>query len=284
MRTTRVLLIESARNNGVSFAVSLKRKYRVDIAHSGKQGLAIALGESPDVIVLDAASLRTSGNRICARLRSSLGDTPIIHIQPENKSSGTSVADVLLCPPFTARKLINRIERFAVKPEAKLLQVGPFTLNLEQQTLVTPWSEKKLTPKLVALLEMFLQNPDMVLERKAIMKRVWKTDYMGDTRTLDVHIRWLRQVVEPTPRKPRYITTIRGMGYRFVAGDADDQADKKPAAASSEPAPKQKKAATTAASTQSHRSSSQKPSQKKPDTAQKKPEKKAAAGKKGADS
>ncbi|MBN2304107.1 MAG: response regulator transcription factor [Anaerolineae bacterium] len=221
MRATKVLLIESARNNGDSFAKSLKRRYQVQIASSGKQALAMARSMRPDVIVLDAASLRTSGTRICARLRAVCGETPIIHVQPQDMKSSDSVADILLVMPFTARKLINRIERFAAVAQEQSVELGPFNLSLEQKTLVTPWSEKKLTPKLVALMELFMQNPNTVLDRKYIMQYVWKTDYMGDTRTLDVHIRWLRQIVEPSPRKPRYIVTVRGRGYRFVLNDED---------------------------------------------------------------
>lgn len=223
MRATRVLLIEGERiNNGISFAASLKRKYQVQIAHSGRQGLVMARDKRPDVIVLDAASLRTSGDRICSRLRAELGALPIIHIRDANSEPAPSDADVLLLPPFTARKLINRIERFAVaSKESKVVEAGPFSLNLEQQTLTTPWNEKKLTPKLVTLMELFLENREQILDRKQIMQKVWNTDYIGDTRTLDVHIRWLRKVVEPDPRKPQYITTVRGRGYRFVILESD---------------------------------------------------------------
>jgi DNA-binding response OmpR family regulator len=225
MRAIRVLLIESARDNGASFAASLKRKYQVQIAHSGKQGLVMASDRQPDVIVLDAASLRTSGDRICSKLRATLGGLPIIHIRSAEAEPTPTDADVLLLLPFTARKLINRIEHFAVSPvESKVLEAGPFSLNLEQQTLTTPWSEKKLTPKLVALMELFLQNPEQTLGRKQIMQQVWNTDYIGDTRTLDVHIRWLRKVVEPNSRRPQYITTVRGMGYRFVIPETEDKA------------------------------------------------------------
>jgi DNA-binding response OmpR family regulator len=216
MRATKVLLIENARNNGVTFAPSLKRKYQVQIAHSGKQGLAMALDKQPDVIVLDAVSLRTSGDRICGKLRAGVDETPIIHIRPKGPPPGGSLADTLLTPPFTARKLINRIDRFVVPAEGKILEAGPFSLNLEQQTLTAPWTEKKLTPKLVTLMELFMQNLNRTLERKHIMQQVWKTDYMGDTRTLDVHIRWIRKIVEPDPRKPQYIMTVRGVGYRFA--------------------------------------------------------------------
>lgn len=217
MRTRKVLLIENARANGVSFAAALKRRYQVHVAHSGKQGLALAQITRPDVVVLDAASLRTSGNRICAQLRARLGELPIIHIQASSGLKKTaSQADVVLHPPFTSRKLINRIERFVFQPGGEVLTVGPFTLNIEQQTLTTPWTEKKLTPKLVTLMEQFMRRPNETLERIELMKKVWNTDYMGDTRTLDVHIRWIRDVVEPERGKKRYIKTVRGVGYRFV--------------------------------------------------------------------
>jgi DNA-binding response OmpR family regulator len=229
MKTTKVLLIESARQNGTaSFAVSLKRKkYDVQIAHSGKQGLTLAEHQRPDVIVLDAASLRTSGDRISARLRETLGTLPIIHIRPQDYPPGDSLADVVLTPPFTARKLINRIDRYVVAAEDEVLNVGPFTLKVDQHTLTTPWTEKKLTPKLVALMRLFMQHPGQTLERKAIMQTIWDTDYMGDTRTLDVHMRWLRKVVEPEPRKPKYLVTVRGVGYCLNVSDSAEKPAKK---------------------------------------------------------
>lgn len=215
MKTTKVLLIESARNTNDSLAPSLKRKYLVQIAHSGRQGIEMARREMPQVIVLDAISLRTSGNRISFRLRASLEQVPIIHIRAAD-ITGNSAADVLLTPPFTPRKLINRIDRFVTPEQGKVLEVGPFSLNMDTQTLTAPWTEKRLTPKLAELMALFMQNLNNTLERKVIMQQVWKTDYMGDTRTLDVHIRWLRKAIEPNPRKPQYITTVRGVGYRFV--------------------------------------------------------------------
>jgi DNA-binding response OmpR family regulator len=224
MRATRVLVIENERINGISFAEALQRKYQVHVARSGKQGLLMARSVRPDVIVLDAASLRTSGNRICARLRAGLGDLPIIHIRPGDANDLESPADVVLAPPFTSRKLINRIERF-VTAGGELLEAGPFCLNLEQQSLISPWKETKLTPKLVALMEIFMRNPNQTIERKMLMQKIWQTDYMGDTRTLDVHIRWIREVVEPNPRRPRYIKTVRGIGYCFAPDPQEETAE-----------------------------------------------------------
>ncbi|MBN1565505.1 MAG: response regulator transcription factor [Anaerolineae bacterium] len=254
MGTTKVLLIESARNNGRTFSSSLQRKYEVAIAHSGKQALAIARDMSPQIIILDADSLRTPGDRISIRLRDQLGELPIIHIKSEGAERGQSVADVMLYLPFTIRKLSNRIEQYAVKPaeEAAPRETGPFNLNLETQTLTTPWNEKKLTPKLIALMQLFLQHPDQTLERKQIMQQVWDTDYVEDTRTLDVHIRWLRQAVEPKPRKPQYLVTVRGVGYRFGIPDVVEVAEVADKSKSTEASPptdsqvKQKKLAQKA--------------------------------------
>ena len=217
----KVLLIERARNNSASFAASLRRKYDVYIAHSGKQALPLARRVSPDVIVLDAISLRTSGDRIVARLRSQLGDVPIIHLRATPKGKRASVADVVLSPKFTSRKVINRIERFVSAPAEDILDVGPFSLNLKQRKLISPKGETTLTPKLARLMRMFLQNPGKTLARETLMQGVWKTAYMGDTRTLYVHVRWLRREVEPNPRKPQYIITVRGVGYRFQLPEED---------------------------------------------------------------
>ena len=222
---TKVLLIERARNNSASFATSLRRRYDVEIAHSGKRAIPLARKVHPDVIVLDAISLRTSGNRIVAQLREQLGDVPIIHLRQASKSKRASVADVVLSPKFTARKIINRIERLVPPPAEDILDIGPFRLNLKQRKLISPKGETTLTPKLARLMWMFLQNPGKTLKREALMRGVWKTAYMGDTRTLYVHVRWLRREIEPNPRKPQYIITVRGVGYRFQLPEADKAGD-----------------------------------------------------------
>lgn len=231
MGATSVLLIENARTNGVSFAAALKRRYQVRIAHTGKQALAMVQENRPDVIVLDAASLRTSGNRIVDRLRAVDGQTPIIHIQSQDRASAGSPADVLLVQPFTARKLTNRIKKLVSTGLGDRRDAGGQGLAL-QQPLAAPAADQQpaprlsalmellkqspnVTPKLIALMELFVQNPNVTLERRQIMQSIWNTDYMGDTRTLDVHIHWIRKALEPDPRKPRIIQTVRGVGYRL---------------------------------------------------------------------
>jgi DNA-binding response OmpR family regulator len=219
MDAPKVLLIESVRANGKSFARALRKRYDLSLAYSGKQGLVVAQELLPDVVVLDAVSMRTTGDRICHTLRAYLPDTPIIHIRvPFEGKERTSPADVFLHYPFTWRKLINRVKRFVESQDkgGEILEAGTIRLNVPKRLLTVGEKEKRLTPKLAGLAELFLKHPHAVIARKTIIQQVWNTEYMGDTRTLDVHIRWLREVLETNPSHPTVITTVRGVGYRLV--------------------------------------------------------------------
>jgi DNA-binding response OmpR family regulator len=215
----KILLIESVRANGKSFSPALKKRYDLSLAYSGKQGIALAQRLLPDVVVLDAVSMRTSGDRICRALRACFPDTPLIHIRDANDDDAPALshAEVVMHPPFTWRKLVNRINRFVgAANEGEVLQAGGLQLHVPRQTLVVRDQEKRLTPKLISLAELFFKHPNTVIARKTLIQQVWQTEYMGDTRTLDVHIRWLREAVEENPSRPRVITTVRGVGYRMV--------------------------------------------------------------------
>ena len=209
-----VLLLESARANGSSFAPQLKKRYDVLVTNTGKIAVSLAKEQKPDVFVLDAASMRTSGDRICQTLRSEVDTLPIIHIkQGPPIEEDESVANSLLYLPFTYRKLWNQIERYVQSDQGDIISAGPFRLNIQKSILTAPGGEQKLTPKLAKLMEIFMRRPDQVIDRRTLMNEVWQTDYMGDTRTLDVHIRWIRQAIETNPTKPNYIRTVRGKGY-----------------------------------------------------------------------
>jgi len=99
--------------------------------------------------------------------------------------------------------------------ESLVLTAGPITLNQAAMTVTKGGQTYKLTPKQAQLLAMFMRNPGKILERKMLVKDVWETDYLGDTRMLDVHIRWLREKIEDDPSHPVYLTTVRGVGYCF---------------------------------------------------------------------
>lgn len=217
-----VLLIERKPNNkkldeveAASYLAMLRRNYQVHLAHSAKMAVAVATKYHPIVAVVDSVSMRTTGVRVCQSLRLHVPHLPIIHIVPAPDSGQKihSIADVVLAVPFTSRKLTNRIERFLSTTLGDTLEVGPFKLDFTRHMLVTHKGEYRLTPKTATLLDEFLHHPNEVLARGYLMSKVWNTDYMGDTRTLDVHIRWIREAVEENPGKPVYIKTIRGVGY-----------------------------------------------------------------------
>jgi DNA-binding response OmpR family regulator len=118
-------------------------------------------------------------------------------------------------PPFTPRKLLNTVQRLMPSDKENSLSAGPIRMNVKQRKISCGGREAQVTPKEARLLEVFLRHPGILLTRKFLIKTVWETDYTGDTRTLDVHISWLRQILEPDPVSPRYLKTIRGQGYRL---------------------------------------------------------------------
>ncbi len=217
MSKVEIILIESSRASAPSFAPALERQgYKVRVHHKVESALKTSGKSQPDLLILDAASMKTSGTRMCRQARSALDGIPIILVSPENsridKNSGASVN---LIHPFTPRKLLNRVRRMLPGDDRYSVEAGPIKLNLAQGKVRCLKKETRLTPKLTKLLELFLQNPGRLMMRKTLIRKVWHTDYTGDTRTLDVHMSWLRQALEPDPTKPRFLKTIRGMGYRL---------------------------------------------------------------------
>ena len=212
----RVLLIARGQVKGASFPAALQKRYNLMIAPNGKHAQSMTNRHPPHVIVLDAVSMRTPGDRICRSLQAKFANTPIIHLHPGPKRSANSPADAVLYPPFSSpRKLINCIERIITLSEDEIITCGPFSLNIPRRMLATPEQETQLTPKVALLLALFMRHPGETLDRKKIMETVWNTDYMGDTRTLDVHIRWIRKAIEADSGKPVYLRTVRGVGYCF---------------------------------------------------------------------
>lgn len=215
MGAVTILLVENTRAKRPSFADALKKRYQVFSAASGKQALTLASARFPQVVILDAISMRTPGARICHLLRDNLPQAAIIHLHPGPKDNGDSPADVVLYEPFTSRKLINSIERLLEVSDEEFIACGPFSMNVARRVLIAHGQETHLTPKLALLVELFLRNPGQTMDRKTLMEQVWQTDYLGDTRTLDVHIRWFRRAIELDPGHPRYLKTVRGVGYRL---------------------------------------------------------------------
>jgi DNA-binding response OmpR family regulator len=219
MEAARVLFIGRIHANQSSLASALEKRYTLFVASSGKEGLDLAVSAAAQLVVLDAISMRTPGDRICHTLRKELYQMPIVHIHPGPKEIVASPADTILLPPVTARKLLKCVERLLKVHDEEVISYGHLSVNLSRRMLLVRGQEIQLTPKQALLVETFLRHPGETLDRKTLMEKVWQTDYLGDTRTLDVHVRWIREAIEANPSDPLYLRTVRGVGYRLEIPD-----------------------------------------------------------------
>lgn len=218
----KILLVESKRSGHTSFLVGLKKKgYVVECVPNGAAAIAHLLEVDPDLVVVDAASLRTNGKRICQSIRQELDGVPIVLIlasvdgdkvvNPVEKSP----ADMVLLQPFTIQKLSNRIKSLLPGEGKRILHEGPIHLDVDEQKVRILHQSSKLTPHLTRLLQLLMRHHGEVIKREDLFREVWETEYTEDTRTLDTHISWLRRVIETDPRHPQYLKTVRGIGYRL---------------------------------------------------------------------
>jgi DNA-binding response OmpR family regulator len=214
-----LLLVERHRKTHDSFVEVLKKRYDVTSVNSGKQAAVTGLQSPASIIVLDSVSMNSPGDRTARQIKKDLPSVPLLHVRSEK---GESNADMVLVAPVTPRKLTNAIERLLKSPAEQddhksdiVLRHSSLSLNVTRRILTANGQETTLNPKLAALVEYFFRHPGETLERKQLMAQIWQTDYLGDTRTLDVHIRWIRRVIEIDPAKPQYLKTARGVGYRF---------------------------------------------------------------------
>ena len=217
MRPT-ILCIEGKYSGVPIFNAALEKKgYLVRRARTGKDAIDNLKENKSHVVVINAPSMRTTGIRICKSIRSRKRGIPIILIATEEDAlSGYDIdANLVLQLPFTIRKLNNRIRQMLPATNEDILRTGPIYLDTDRLLVKCQDKEAQLTPKTAELLEMLMLHPGEVLKREALFSKVWETDFTDDTRTLDVHISWLRRAIEENPRKPQFIKTLRGIGYRL---------------------------------------------------------------------
>ncbi len=213
----KILWIEGKRADSPSFIPGMRKKgYLIETVPTGKAALARISTMKPDVVVINAASMRTSGKRICQSISDQDPDLPVLVIaSPDHPLNDTECAKVILNLPFTVRKLVNRIIPLLPPKEENLIKAGPIKLDVERNQVHFEKKETRLTPRMVSLLKILIKHAGEVVEREDLFRKVWNTEYTADTRTLDVHISWLRQAIEEDPRNPRLLKTIRGVGYRL---------------------------------------------------------------------
>lgn len=216
MKTATILVIENKHAEIPSFAPDLQKKgFDVHMAQNGSKAVARLKEVSPSLVVVNAASLRSTGLRICQSIREKDPKLPIILILEDNNEVNKDAADALLELPFTVQKLVNRINPLLPGDGKNILHVGPIRLDLEKRRVRCFGKNTKLTPRLVTLLHLLMDKHGEVVEREPLFKKAWETNYTGDTRTLDVHISWLRRAIEIDPDNPKLLKTIRGVGYRL---------------------------------------------------------------------
>ncbi len=215
--TVQILFVEQDESPVSSFSQRLLDKgYAVTIVHSAKEASSQLRSGEHDLLILDSAPPDLDGRKTYQALwRQIQGVSVILITDGDEKIDETMQIDFHLARPFTTRKLVNRIKKIAERRLKEILRMGDLTLDVRKRIVTKGDKEYRLTPKQAKLLEIFAHNAGKVLTRKTLMKEVWNTDYLGDTRTLDVHVRWLREKIEDTPSAPVYLRTVRGVGYRF---------------------------------------------------------------------
>lgn len=214
-----ILLVEGARP-AISLAPILENKgYNLTRASNSKEALNRIKTDAPALAVVDCTTLHTDGTKICADVRSHSDSLPIVIIvRTGTDLDKINCADTALTRPFSPRKLLNRVKHYLPDSAGEVLKAGEFILNIDGRYLRISKNEFHLTPMQARLMEAFLRRPNELLSRAYLMKTVWKTSYTGDTRTIEVHVRWLREIIEADPKKPKWLQTVRGMGYRLMIG------------------------------------------------------------------
>jgi two-component system OmpR family response regulator len=204
-----------------------KEGYDVVTATDGIQALEVARGSKPDLILLDIMLPKMSGFDVCRILRKET-TTPILMLTAKDEEVDKIVgleigADDYMTKPFSMRELLARIRAMLrraemVKPkpaEEAVLRISDLEVDLARHQATLSGTKLELTPKEFDLLVFLARNKGLVFSREQLLERVWGYDYAGGTRTVDVHIRWLRQKLEVDPAKPKRLITIRGVGYKL---------------------------------------------------------------------
>lgn len=204
-----------------------KEGYNVVAATDGIQALEVARGSKPDLILLDIMLPKMSGFDVCRILRKET-TTPILMLTAKDEEVDKIVgleigADDYMTKPFSMRELLARIramlrraEMIKPKPvEEAVLRISDLEVDLARHQATLSGTKLDLTPKEFDLLVFLARNRGLVFSREQLLERVWGYDYAGDTRTVDVHIRWLREKIEVNPAKPKRLVTIRGVGYKL---------------------------------------------------------------------
>lgn len=223
---TRVLLVEDEESFSDPLSYLLKAEgFEVAVAATGPDALAEYDRGGADIVLLDLMLPGLSGTEVCRALRQR-GQVPVIMLTARDSEIDKVVglelgADDYVTKPYSTRELLARMRavlRRGVEPEdpqPAALEAGPVRMDVDRHVVTVGGTHVQLPLKEFELLELLLRNAGRVLTRGQLIDRVWGADYVGDTKTLDVHVKRLRAKLEPDPGLPRHLVTVRGLGYKF---------------------------------------------------------------------
>lgn len=229
LRPETVLIVDDEELIRDTVALALGDEgYTVVVAEDGRQALEVARqAERVDLIVLDLMLPHINGLDLCRLLRREGNGVPILMLTAKSSETDRVVglevgADDYLAKPFGMRELVARCRavlrrqsRQQTLDNSLILRCGDLWMHPQECRVMVNEVPVDLSPKEFRLLELFMRNPRRVWSREQLIERVWGPDFMGDTKTVDVHIRWLREKLEKDPSHPQYLVTVRGFGYRF---------------------------------------------------------------------
>jgi two-component system response regulator RegX3 len=223
---TRVLVVEDEESFSDALSYMLRREgYDVGVAGTGADALTMFDRTGADLVLLDLMLPGLSGTEVCRALRQR-SRVPIIIVTARDSEVDKVVglelgADDYVTKPFSSRELVARIRAVLRRGTdvddlvGHTVEAGPVRMDVERHTVSVDGKSVTLPLKEFALLELLLRNAGRVLTRGQLIDRVWGADYVGDTKTLDVHVKRLRGKIEPDPANPKYLVTVRGLGYKF---------------------------------------------------------------------
>ncbi|HEY1825835.1 MAG TPA: response regulator transcription factor [Acidimicrobiales bacterium] len=223
----KILVVEDEASFVDALTVGLEREgFEVAIARDGQQGLTLFNNGHFDIVLLDLMLPKMSGLDVCRSIRAS-SNVPIIIVSAKGEEVDMVLmleigADDYVTKPYRLRELVARIRAVLRRrsdtdnaDSEEVLTLGNVRLDVDARRCFVDGKEIKLRKKEFALLRLLLENPGRVLTREVLIDRVWGSDYVGDTKTLDVHIKRLRTLIEDDPKSPVRISTVRGVGYRY---------------------------------------------------------------------
>jgi two-component system response regulator RegX3 len=225
---TRILVVEDEVSYSDPLSYLLKKEgYEVAVAETGPEALEEFDRAGADLVLLDLMLPGLPGTDVCRSLRQR-SNVPVIMLTAKDdeidKVVGLEIgADDYVTKPYSSRELLARIKavlRRRAEPEDLMpatLEAGPVRMDVERHVVTVNGEAASMPLKEFELLEMLLRNTGRVLTRMQLIDRVWGSDYVGDTKTLDVHVKRLRAKIEPDPGNPQHIVTVRGLGYKFEA-------------------------------------------------------------------